>query len=145
MLFWTCMHHSVAQSDDARDSFYEELQHALDQFSEYHMKTLLRDYSAKLWVDILKPTIGNEILYKVSNDVWIRAVKFTTSRNLIVISTVLPHRNVLLMEKCTVKLITSLYIKYWVQYSWCSIFSRSWLWYSSLSGGCRSYGETISK
>jgi hypothetical protein len=30
-----------------KDSFYEELEHVLDQFPKYHMEILLRDLNAK--------------------------------------------------------------------------------------------------
>jgi hypothetical protein len=33
------------KNDDTKDSFYEELERALDQFQKYHMKTLLRDFN----------------------------------------------------------------------------------------------------
>jgi hypothetical protein len=49
------------------------------------MKILLGDFSAKVGKDdIFKPTIGNESLYKISNDNVVRIVNFATSKNLIV-------------------------------------------------------------
>jgi hypothetical protein len=54
--------------DDVKDSFYEELEHVFGKFLNYHKK-ILRDFNAKLGrKDIFKPTIGNESLYKISND-----------------------------------------------------------------------------
>jgi hypothetical protein len=44
---------------DTRDRFYEELEHALNQFPNYDMKILLGDFSAKVGrEDIFKPTFG---------------------------------------------------------------------------------------
>jgi hypothetical protein len=51
------------------------------------MKILLGDFNAKVgWEDIFKPTIGNESLHAISKD---NGVK-----NLIVKSTMIPHRNI---------------------------------------------------
>jgi hypothetical protein len=34
------------ESDDTKDSFYEELERVLDQFPKYQMKILLGDFTA---------------------------------------------------------------------------------------------------
>jgi hypothetical protein len=58
------------------------------------MKILLGDLNAKVGrEDIFKLTIGNERLHEISNDNGVRVVNFTTSKNLIVKSTMFPHRN----------------------------------------------------
>jgi hypothetical protein len=44
--------------------------------------------------DIFKPTIGNESLHETSNDNGVRVVNFATSRNLVVKSTMFPHRKI---------------------------------------------------
>jgi len=44
--------------------------------------------------NIFKPTIGNESLHQDSNDNGVRLVNFATSKNLVVNSTMLPHRNI---------------------------------------------------
>jgi exonuclease III len=83
------------KADDVKDSFYEELEHAFDKFPKYHMKSLIGNFNAKvLRLEIFKPTIGNEILYEVSNDHGVRLVNFATSKNLIVRRTMFPHRNI---------------------------------------------------
>jgi hypothetical protein len=46
------------KSDDTKDSFYEELERACDQFLKYYTKILLRDFSAK---------VGREDIYKRTN------------------------------------------------------------------------------
>ena len=48
--------------------------------------------------NIFKPTIGNESLHQDSNDNGVRIVHFATSKNLVVKSTMFPHRNI---HKCT--------------------------------------------
>jgi hypothetical protein len=75
-----------------KDSFYEELECIFDKFTKYHMKILLGDISAKIGrEDIFKPTIGNESLHEIGNDNGVRVVNFTTSKSLIVKSTMFPH------------------------------------------------------
>ena len=43
---------------------------------------------------IFKPTIGQESLHQDSNDNGVRLVNFATSKNLVVKSTMFPHRNI---------------------------------------------------
>jgi len=59
------------------------------------MKMLLEDFNAKVGRgSIFKLTIGQEILHQDSNDNGDRLVKFATSKNLVVKSTMFPHRNI---------------------------------------------------
>ena len=44
--------------------------------------------------NIFKPTIGQESLHKDSNDNGVRIVNFTTSKNLVVKSTMFPRQNI---------------------------------------------------
>jgi len=44
--------------------------------------------------NIFNPTIGQEIFHQDSNDNAVRLVNFATSENLVVKSTVFPHRNI---------------------------------------------------
>ena len=82
---------SEEKSDEAKDSFYEELEQVFDHFPKYHMKILLGDFNAKVGREnILKLTIGNESLHQHSNDNGVRIVTFATSKNLVVKSTMCP-------------------------------------------------------
>jgi hypothetical protein len=82
------------KSDDVKDSFYEELERTFNKFPKYHMK-MLGDLNAIVdRGDIFKPTIGNESSHKISNDNGVRVVNFATTKNLIVKSTMFPHRNI---------------------------------------------------
>jgi hypothetical protein len=77
-----------------KDSFYDELERVFDKFTKYHTKILLGDFLAKVGrEDIFKPTIGSESLDEISNDNGVRTASFATSKNLIVKSTMFPHRN----------------------------------------------------
>jgi hypothetical protein len=81
-----------------KNRFYEALEHVLDKFCKYHMKILLGDLNDKVGrKDIFKPTIWNERLHEFSNDNGVRVVNSATSKNLIVISTMLPHHKI---HKC---------------------------------------------
>jgi hypothetical protein len=83
------------KGDDVKDSFYEELGSVFDQFPRYDMKILLGDLNAKVSREnIFKPTIGNESLHEIRNDNGVRIVKFATSKNLVVRSTMFPHRRI---------------------------------------------------
>jgi hypothetical protein len=76
-----------------KDSFYEELECIFDKFPKKHMKMLLGDLNARVGrEDIFTPTIGNESLHEISNDNGVGVVNFATSKNLIVLSTMFPHR-----------------------------------------------------
>jgi len=86
---------SEEKRDESKDSFYEELEQVFDHFPKYHMKILLGDFNAKVGRgNIFKPTIGNESLHQNSNDNGVRLVNFATSKNLVVKSTMFPHRNI---------------------------------------------------
>jgi len=86
---------SEEKSDESKDSFYEELEQVFDHFPKYHKKILLGDFNAKVGrEDIFKPIIGQKSLHQGSNDNGIRIVNFATSKNLVVKSTMFPHRNI---------------------------------------------------
>jgi len=59
------------------------------------MKMLLGDFNAKVGREnIFKPTTGQESLHQDSIDNGVRLVNFATSKNLVVKSTMFPHRNI---------------------------------------------------
>ena len=59
------------------------------------MKILLGDFNTKVGREnIFKPTIGNESLHQDSYDNGVRIVNFATSKNLVVKSTMFPHRGI---------------------------------------------------
>jgi len=83
------------KSDEAKDSFYEELEQVFDYFPKYHMKILLGDFNAKVRREnIFKPTIAHKSLHQGSNDNGVRLVNFATSQNLVVKSTMFHHQNI---------------------------------------------------
>ena len=59
------------------------------------MKIILGDFNAKVGGEnIFKPTIGNKSLHQDSNDNELRIVNFATSKNLVLKSTMFPHRDI---------------------------------------------------
>ena len=83
------------KSDESKDSSDEELEQVFDHFPQYHMKMLLGDLNAKVGREnIFKPTTGQESPHQDSNDNGVRLVNIATSKNLVVKSTMLPHRNI---------------------------------------------------
>jgi hypothetical protein len=59
------------------------------------MKILIGDFTAKVEREnIFNPMIGNESLHQDSNDNGVRIVNLTTSKNLVVKSTMFQHRNI---------------------------------------------------
>ena len=84
---------SKEKSDSSKDSFYEELEQVFDHFPKHDMKILLGDFNTKVGREnIFKPTIGNESLHQDSNDNGVRIVNLAVSKNLVVKSTMFPHR-----------------------------------------------------
>jgi ribosomal protein S17 len=83
------------KGDYSNGGFYEELEGFFYHFPKYHMKILLGDFNAKVGrEDTFKLTMGNESLHQDSNDNGVRVVNFATSKNLVVKSTMFPHRNI---------------------------------------------------
>jgi hypothetical protein len=83
------------KSDDVKYNFYDEIARVFDQFPRYDMKTLLGEFNAKVGrKDIFKLTIGNESSHEISNDNGARLVNLATSKNLVVKSTMFPHRSI---------------------------------------------------
>ena len=70
-------------------NFCEKLEQVLDYFPKHHFEILSGHFNAKLGrEDIFKPTFGNECLHQDSNDNGVRITDCTTSKNLIIKSTV---------------------------------------------------------
>jgi hypothetical protein len=71
------------------------LEQGFYHFPKYHIKILLGDFNAKVGREnIFKPTIGNESLHQDNNNNDVRRVKYATSKNVVVKSTMLPYRNI---------------------------------------------------
>jgi hypothetical protein len=74
--------------------FYEEIGHIFYHFPKFQVKILL-DVNTKVERENnLKPTIGNESLHQGFNDNGDRIVNFGIFKNLVVKSTMFPHRDI---------------------------------------------------
>jgi hypothetical protein len=94
--------------------FYEELEQVFDHLPKYHMKILLGDFNTKVGREnIFKPTIGKESLHQDSNDNGVRVVNFATAKNLVVKSTMFPHRNISTPGPLLTGILTTRLITYW--------------------------------
>jgi hypothetical protein len=83
------------KSYDVKDSFCEVVGRVFDQYARYDVEILLDDFSAKVGrEDTFKPTTGNESSHVINKDNGIRIVNFATSKNLVVKSTMFPHRSI---------------------------------------------------
>jgi hypothetical protein len=86
------------------------------------MKILLGYFNVKLGrEDNFKFTTGNDSLHQDSNDNGVKKVNFTTSKNLVVKSTMFLHQNIsmpgaLLMERLTIRLIIEVGIQVYSMY-----------------------------
>jgi hypothetical protein len=90
-----CRLPSEDRSDDSKDGFYVELEQVFYHFPRYHMKILLGDFNAKIGrQNVFKPTIGKESPHQESNDNGATIIHFATSKNLVVKSTMFPHRKI---------------------------------------------------
>jgi hypothetical protein len=76
------------------DRFYEELEQVFDQFPRYQIEIMLEDFNATFWrEDIFKLITDKKSLHEVSNDNGFRIANSVTSKNLIIKSTALAHRD----------------------------------------------------
>jgi exonuclease III len=85
--------------NDVKGSFCEEIGSVFDQFPRYDKKILLSDFNAKVGTEnIFKPAIRNERLHELCNEIsnynGVRVVNVATSKNLVVKSTMFPHRSI---------------------------------------------------
>jgi len=67
------------ESDDMKDSSYEELESVFSHFPKYHRNILLGHINKMVGrEDIFKPTVGIESLHEISNNNGVRVVNFAT-------------------------------------------------------------------
>ena len=86
---------SEEKSYDSKVRFYEELHQVFDHFPKYHMKIILGNFNAKVGREnIFKLTVGIESLHQDSDDNGVRIANFTTTKNLVLKSTMFPHRGI---------------------------------------------------
>ena len=145
IIFWMCLHQMRIKGKTEEASFYEELQQVFDQLPMDHIKIMLREFNAILESEHLyNPTFGNESWHDTNSANSVRVVNYATSRNMLraqncSIKTVINTPGPVLKGRHIMTLIT-----YWYIGDGSQVFQWCWMWYWSLSGGCRSLGETVS-
>lgn len=66
-----------------------------NEIPNYATKIILGDLNAKIGKEhIFKPTIGNHSLHNTSNDKGIRLINFAISKELVIKSTMYPHKDI---------------------------------------------------
>jgi len=81
------------KSGDPKDSLHEELEWVFNHFPKYHMKIQLVDLNAKLEREnVLKLAIRMRVFFRIV--MIMELVNVATSENLVVNSTIFPHRNI---------------------------------------------------
>jgi len=81
--------------DNTKDRFYVEPDRVFCQSHEVQHERFVRRFQCKVGREnIFKATIGNESLHEINLDNGFRVVSFATSENLIIKSTMFPHRNI---------------------------------------------------
>lgn len=81
--------------DETKDEFYDTLEQIYNEIPNYATKIILGDLNAKIGKEhIFKPTIGNHSLHNTSNDNGIRLINFAISKELVIKSTMYPHKDI---------------------------------------------------
>lgn len=79
--------------DEAKDSFYKDLETAFDQIPDYDTKIVIGDFNAKVGrEEAYQPTIGLFSKHPVSNDNGLRLISFASSKSMVIKSTMFPHK-----------------------------------------------------
>jgi len=77
--------------DDIKTAFYDELEILYDSLP----KIVLGDFNAKIGKETMyRPTIGKESLHRETNENGSMLVTFASNRNMVVSSTMFPHKNI---------------------------------------------------
>lgn len=81
------------KDEDEKDQFYEELERIIDSSPSHDMKIVLGDFNAQIGKEpVFIPTIGKHSLHQKTNDNGERLISFATSRSLVIMSTIFPHK-----------------------------------------------------
>ena len=91
-----CAHAPTEEkNDEDKDSFYDELDEVYNECPRGDYKIILGDMNAKIGKENeYKPCIGKYSLHENSNDNGIRLIHFSSSRNMVVGSSIFNHRDI---------------------------------------------------
>lgn len=82
------------REEDVKNIFYENLDNVCDLKPTSKVKILLRDFNAKIGQDIIYRPSGIHGLHRLSNDNGTRLVNFSKTRNVVVSSITLLHKDI---------------------------------------------------
>jgi exonuclease III len=89
--------HASTEEKEAseKDTFYDMLEKEYKKCPKHDIKILLGDFNAKIGQEEnLKPVTGMNSLHKVSNDNEMRLISYVASMDMVVRSTLFPHKNI---------------------------------------------------
>ena len=91
-----CVHAPTEdKSVEEKDTFYEMLEREYDKCPNNDIKIILGDLNAKIGrQDEWKETVGEQSLHEEFNDNGLRTLDFEISRNMILSSTMFPHKKI---------------------------------------------------
>lgn len=81
--------------DDIKTVFYDELEILYDSLPNWKPKIVIGDFNAKIGKETMyRPTIGKESLHRETNENGSMLVTFASNKNMVVSSTMFPHKNI---------------------------------------------------
>lgn len=83
------------KTQEEKDDFYDELTNVVDGIPNNRIVVVLGDLNAKVGKELIfKPTIGHHSLHEVSNNNGLNLIDFATSKDLVIKSTMFPHKKI---------------------------------------------------
>jgi endonuclease/exonuclease/phosphatase family metal-dependent hydrolase len=89
--------HAPTEHKDAteKDTFYDMSEKEYEKCPKHDNKIILGDFNAKIGQEEnLKPVIGMNSLHKESNDNGMRLISYAASMDMVIGSTLFPHKNI---------------------------------------------------
>ncbi|XP_025421252.1 craniofacial development protein 2-like [Sipha flava] len=84
-----------AADEDIKDTIYEDLIQAYDKLPGNAIKIVLGDFNAKCGREIqFSHTLGKESLHDISNGNGLRLISFATGKDMMISSTMFPHKKI---------------------------------------------------
>jgi hypothetical protein len=88
-----CVHALTEEKDETiMNSFYDRLDRTYQKMPKHGIKIIIGDMNAKVGKDLIIPNVGKFGLHDVSNDNGTRLADFSVTRNLVINSTMFPHK-----------------------------------------------------
>jgi endonuclease/exonuclease/phosphatase family metal-dependent hydrolase len=82
-------------TEEEKESFYDLLQKTYEECPYYDVKIAVGDMNAQIGKEeVYYPTIGKHSLHESTNDNGYRLIKFAALNNMVIGSTVFPHKNI---------------------------------------------------